>query len=108
MFKSLFLCLIAHLIMLTIAHADSPYAVQSVGTTSVGSEIGDYDYDTSGNRVNKTIAGDTTNNQTTEYGLIGKVSSISQNGLKSSIKHGPDGRRYLRVDSHADDNANNK
>lgn len=97
--KLLSFSLFVHFLMLSLTHADSPYAVQKVGTIPGGSQVGLYGYETTGNRLTKIVQGESDRNQTIEYGLIGKVASISQVGFTSSINHGPGGRRYLKVNS---------
>jgi len=99
MLKLVFFSLFIQFLVLTFSHADSPYGVKNVGTTSGGSQIGLYGYDTAGNRLSNS-----TNEQAIQYGLIGKAVSISQGSFTTSIKHGLGSRRYLRVDNDGNGN----
>jgi len=82
-------------ICMPVVHGDSPYAPTKVGTTLNAEDIGNYGYDSAGNRLTNK-AGDY--RQTINIGLLSKPNSIQQ-GSKTPDQffYKPNTQRYMRL-----------
>ena len=74
--------------------ASTPYAPESVGITPGGQDMGNFTYDSAGNRLDNGLTGAL--EQQIEMGLLTKPESVERGGNKTRIQYAPGGSRYLR------------